>query len=1587
MFNKLKIKRISQTINRYNAFNEHIYLSRAGAEVFAENSLEHFIKNGNNYGISPNYRFDMYYYLYQNPDVKNNNVNGLYHYLTRGFYEDRKPEENPNYFFWWSKLSKSRKGFFKNIRFIIDCAVIYKSRTFDSMYYCDAYSDVAKVAQSRRMWKYRDSAFAPLRFAAKVLTSPIPHYVKYGVYEGRKPNRTFDTRYYINRYSDVRLSKMNPYVHFVKYGEQEGRVSLENQIVDFNAEKDCFNVNEFINKKTSCDGISKISVIFIVNKDMPLSQKRIDYILKQKNTELEIFIAVDSTVSRKEKMHLIDLKNAHSEIKEIFEDSNMSVALEKVFKVFTGEFYVLNCSETMYSDTFLSYGVKAFKNSAITAVKVVGKCEEEFVYDKKVTDNIDTLISNDEEISTYLFKNIKGNFYLNDITSPYGRVNFILDNLLGGAYAEVSGNKPLVEKINSINNDDIINLQQHKLMVANLYNNFHISAKDARIIYERARTEYLATSECLVSEFTEIYNFTEILRKGQIPVVMISLLAFTHGGGEIMPIRIANYLKKVGVNVVVHNYGYAEDETKVRGMLDSSINVITTNNAEEMSAYLRILNVDVVNTHHVNNQMLIGEVFHNDSYIKDKVSHVGTQHGMYETFDEKTFDYILKFLDTNVDMWTYVAEKNIAPFEKTKNFDRAMFIKTPNGVEESIDTGITRESLGIEKNAFVLCLASRAIKEKGWKEAIDAVTLARKETGKNIILVLIGEGAVYDELKGKTPDYVKLMGFSDKVQSFYTISDMTVLPSYYKSESAPLTIIESLVAGTPVISSDIGEIRSMIEYEMTCAGECFALENGKVNVEKLAKIIVSFVEDKNKYKEAKLSAEKYGSRFNMNNVIKEYMKIYNKSLKYNSTEKSEIKKVQSSLSLLESSENKWESTLVSVIVPCYNHEKYLKKRLDSIYNQTYRNFEVILMDDCSQDSSRKIMEEYAEIYKDKTRVLFNDTNSGSVFKQWSKGIKAAKGRICWIAESDDYCDYDFIEKLIPAFADGKVKASYCNYVFVDSDEQPLKNFTFNNYISSLKTDKWSSAYCNDAVDEIKEGLGIINTIPNVSALLFVNPNVNPLLENENWLSMRLCGDWMFYLNIIKDGKISFNPETNNFYRFHNSSTSKTVQATEAYFKERAIISKTVSDLYDIEDDIIKQHESILRFEYDYMSQKPEKSFEEMFNLEELIRYNRKQKELRAKECCDNKSAKECIEEKPVIIASGIKLKSTADTFELKMRDVGQNTGNMMFANALNEQLDVKKYDFYHSSLFKDEKDVNCVIPSANFIICGDAIEDDGVKFMEETEFPITLAGLGAQANAYAKTNTPKDLVASLNPEKIKFLKMASQRAVSIGIRGQFTAECLEIMGIKNYRIIGCPSFYKHMDGVLPEFKVPSPKKTVMTVTSGNQFESNLVKFGYENNSDWVMQMPTELPYIETGEIQYSPQQIERAFPKLKFNKKMFEYMKNHRKIFFNIDEWNDYLKNGGFTFAFGSRFHGNMNAFNHGIPTLWITHDSRTKELAEALYLPHITIHEFNSVSSMEQLIEYCNYEETIKHYPELLENYKQFLKENGLKLAPKYDV
>ena len=125
---------------------------------------------------------------------------------------------------------------------------------------------------------------------------------------------------------------------------------------------------------------------------------------------------------------------------------------------------------------------------------------------------------------------------------------------------------------------------------------------------------------------------------------------------------------------------------------------------------------------------------------------------------------------------------------------------------------------------------------------------------------------------------------------------------------------------------------------------------------------------------------------------------------------------------------------VSVIVPNYNHARFLPKRIESILNQTFQDFELILLDDCSTDESRSILSSYAS----DPRVTVDSTRRIPAARS-SSGTRVsglARGKYVWIAESDDYADERLLERLVAVLdAEPEVVFVNCRSWRVDADGQ------------------------------------------------------------------------------------------------------------------------------------------------------------------------------------------------------------------------------------------------------------------------------------------------------------------------------------------------------------------------------------------------------------------------------------------------------------------------------------------------------------------------------------------------------------------------
>lgn len=251
---------------------------------------------------------------------------------------------------------------------------------------------------------------------------------------------------------------------------------------------------------------------------------------------------------------------------------------------------------------------------------------------------------------------------------------------------------------------------------------------------------------------------------------------------------------------------------------------------------------------------------------------------------------------------------------------------------------------------------------------------------------------------------------------------------------------------------------------------------------------------------------------------------------------------------------------VSVIIPNYNHGKFLKKRIESVLNQTFNDFELIILDDCSTDGSKAIIKEYenAAVVKN---IIFNEINSGSPFKQWELGIECARGEWIWIAESDDYADERFLESLLSALPKNhNVGLIYCDSVIVSKDEFSGQRF------SSLKnkrfdTTRWSFSYHNNGVDEIENYLLPGGTINNSSAVLF-NKDV---LQTSNPfdLSLKYVGDKYAFIKVLMGKDVLYINEALNFY--HDPFNAKHRNKMVHYFHEQFLVFDYVYKNMEVND--------------------------------------------------------------------------------------------------------------------------------------------------------------------------------------------------------------------------------------------------------------------------------------------------------------------------------------------------------------------------------------------------------------------------------------
>ncbi|MBZ4687987.1 MAG: glycosyltransferase-like protein [Clostridiales bacterium] len=210
---------------------------------------------------------------------------------------------------------------------------------------------------------------------------------------------------------------------------------------------------------------------------------------------------------------------------------------------------------------------------------------------------------------------------------------------------------------------------------------------------------------------------------------------------------------------------------------------------------------------------------------------------------------------------------------------------------------------------------------------------------------------------------------------------------------------------------------------------------------------------------------------------------------------------------------------ISVIMPVYNAENFIKKCLNSLINQTLKDIEIIIINDGSEDNSQKIIDEYVKI---DSRIISIEKENGGVGTAVSIGIEKAKGQFLYFIDADDWLKLDALEhyynKIIESNADIYIGAKF---LFYDNNRQILHN----QYLPYFKTNLEEKNY-SDASDEYEK---VFYTKVTPHAKLFKNRNCQKIhLTNK---VRYIVDNQLTLLNLIQANKVIYDKSYIGSYHY------------------------------------------------------------------------------------------------------------------------------------------------------------------------------------------------------------------------------------------------------------------------------------------------------------------------------------------------------------------------------------------------------------------------------------------------------------------------
>jgi lipopolysaccharide biosynthesis protein/glycosyltransferase involved in cell wall biosynthesis len=1094
---KKKDNELEMVIEKSGFFDRQYYLTQnPDVKKSGIDPVKHFLHYGGFELRNPSEKFNTSYYIGKNADVVESGMNPLVHYLLYGKEEGRlispvnraEPEKTENNFLQPENF-KNKANNTDEEQLLREIETIRNSGLFDENYYLSRNSDIKAAG-----------------------ADAVKHFCCNGWKEGRNPNPDFETNYYLDSNPDVKSEGYNPLIHYILWGKEENRLTKPIEIDEkkFIEEADISDV-DFEERDLSNLKIAVVCHLYFsdladeflryfnnikIPYDLYISTLKENVEILKKN-----FVGNSTAV----KVYIFGFENKGRDIGPFIE-----LLKSHLFN------YDLVCkvhSKKSRHELNLSNWRSYLLEHLLGSDKIIEKIIAEFIDDKElglICPVTHPFISHSKSDKGWgLNKDIALKHFPNSAINTYDEFFFPTGSMFWF--------RP--QALDSLKSKEI--------------NLTDFETEDGKIDGTLAHTIERMFGILPLEAGYKIKKvfFPEEIRRSANSLKLIkgsnSILFISHdlalAGAQMLLFHIMNWFNdhtSLKLYLLALKPGFDGGKLSVEFKKICGIYMweeLLINRTEEESVDFLIEQTGSVDLIYGNT--VIAPVVYEllSKYNVPIITHI---HELEESIKlyatpvhlENMKKYTTLYIPCSEPVKTNLNINHKIPPEKLKKVDA--FIQP--SVSVILDQSSIRKQFSLSMNKTIVWGCGTIYWRKGVDLFIQTAKLLKDLGTQNFEFIWIGLNYWKSDsepfgLWSDWENYIKeneletivtFLGEIENPKRYFLAGDLFYLPS--REDPFPLVCLEAAECQLPVVCfEEAGGIPSFIEND------------GGIVVPFLdtlsaAKEIKFFIENETERKEkGKIAREKLIKRHSADIAVPEIIKICHNAMK--------------------------SAPLVSVIIPVYNQEKFIEERINSVLNQTFRDVEIFIIDDCSTDKSYELIKKYES--HPAINIIKNEKNSGSVFLQWEKGIQLAKGMYIWIAEGDDIAEPKFLETLLPAFNDPEVNLSYCASNTIDENgsvekEHYLKIGHYNNL--NFPKSRWLDNYTCKGIEEIENSLAVRNTIPNVSAVLMRTDGLRQI-DFKKCSSFRCGGDWYTYISIIENGKIHYSPIHLNYHRIHAKS--------------------------------------------------------------------------------------------------------------------------------------------------------------------------------------------------------------------------------------------------------------------------------------------------------------------------------------------------------------------------------------------------------------------------------------------------------------------